>query len=47
MNAIAGWYGTTATDPEEINVSRDDENIPEVLFRFHDKRLASSNVARY
>jgi hypothetical protein len=36
-NAIANWYGVKADDPEEINVSRRNEKIPEVLFRFRDK----------
>ncbi len=35
VDAIAHWYGT-GPDPEQKNVSREEEEIPEVLFRFHD-----------
>lgn len=36
VKAIADWYGT-GPDPEEINLTREGEKIPEVLFRFRDK----------
>lgn len=36
-NAIANWYGVRADDPAEINASRENDKIPEVLFRFRDK----------
>ena len=36
-NAIANCYGVKADDPAKINPSRENEKIPEVLFRFRDK----------
>jgi hypothetical protein len=36
VKAIADWYGT-GPDPGQINLRREKEKIPEVLFRFRDK----------
>ncbi len=35
VDAIANWYGT-GPDPEQLNPDRENEKVPEVLFRFHD-----------
>lgn len=37
VSAISEWYGTKEGDPEIINLKRENEKIPEVLFRFRDK----------
>lgn len=36
VRAIVDWYGT-GSDPDQLNLSREKEQIPEVLFRFRDK----------
>ena len=37
MKVISRWYGTKEGDPDALDMSRAQEKIPEVLFRFRDK----------
>jgi len=37
VKVISRWYGTKEGDPDALDMSRAQEKIPEVLFRFRDK----------
>ena len=42
VDAIANWYGTKPGDPDALNLSREKDKIPDVLFKFRDHEKGSS-----